>query len=109
MNLENFNSKKDNENEQDINKDKSIVLRLEPEQNKFLRENGVDPHHFNYIPLFIKAGIIDNVEEYIAVIKWPEYSSIISEINKRQLNDSIEYLKQIKSRFESEGNDNINK
>ena len=106
MNLENFNSKKDNENKPEI---KSIVLRLEPEQNKFLREHGVDPHHFNYIPLFIEAGIIDNVEEYIAVIKWPEYSSIISEINKRQLNDSIEYLKQIKSRFESEGNDNINK
>ena len=101
MNLENFNSKKDNENEQDINKDKSIVLRLEPEQNKFLREHGVDPHHFSYIPLFIKAGIIDNVEEYIAVIKWPDYPSIISEINKLKLEDAIKYLKQIKSQSES--------
>jgi len=78
-----------------FDEDKFIRLEITPEQLKFLRDNGCKKTDYIYIPVFQKAGIIKEVEEFVSVTKWPDYEDIIHKLNEIPLSESIKYLREL--------------
>jgi len=99
--MENLEKKFGDEEQTIEDSDKMIKFEITGEEMKFLRNHGVPDTDYVYIPVFKKAGIVQNIEEYVAVSQWPNFSDLKKKLNTLPLNEGIKYLRALGEKYRS--------